>query len=629
MPDRTLRVVTYAAGASLAAIALIYVFGPTYFLDTSTSKSSTRRKGVVGLSNPANDCFINSVLQALAGLGELRLYLIQETHRRSLDDESIYTRLIPPSSTDEENNVVLRFPKDTPDWKLVGLQTGIVTKSLKGILDALNERPIDKKTISAAPFVRDLEDAFRQRISRQQQDAQEFLQIVAERLCDEYYAARRARWLAKRSATLLANLSALGSIPAGTGDVNGTLLAVTGDRLTISNPSPKAEPILGDGHHGTNRGSQQEFVEEDEDGFPLEGRLESQIECLTCRFKPRPTVSAFCTLTLNVPQVSTTTLGDCFDGLLKTEYIDDFRCEKCRLLHALAFYEREAQRASSEAARARTQEVIKKLQLAIESDPEQLPQDVVLPDIRQAPKKRIARYTRITKFPRILAIHLSRSIYDASHMSLKNMAKVTFPESLPLGSLLEQRRYKLLSVVTHKGSHNSGHYESFRRQNIYPPFSNSCTFQASSAFGRASSPASTVRTHSGRADSNGIRSMYSKECSSAVTLQSPSSIPSSPIPRRPAESKDWASVNGQESAVSREHLMTPSSRHIEVGTTSSTPPITELPTPASKPKAKHHKQPSRWWRISDDKVKEATTREVLSMQREVYLLFYEREKPLM
>ena len=33
-----------------------------------------------------------------------------------------------------------------------------------------------------------------------------------------------------------------------------------------------------------------------------------------------------------------------------------------------------------------------------------------------------------------------------------------------------------------------------------------------------------------------------------------------------------------------------------------------------------------WWRISDDKVKECRTAEVLDMQREVYMLFYEIEK---
>jgi len=41
---------------------------------------------------------------------------------------------------------------------------------------------------------------------------------------------------------------------------------------------------------------------------------------------------------------------------------------------------------------------------------------------------------------------------------------------------------------------------------------------------------------------------------------------------------------------------------------------------------KKKKQSNRWWRISDEKAKEAKTSEVLAMQREVYLLFYELDK---
>src|SRR6201990_734246 len=96
MPDKQLTIATYAAGASLAAIALVYVFAPTYFIDGEGDQSSaaSRKKGVVGLFNPANDCFINSVLQALAGLGDLRLYLIRETHRRNLDGPRVYAQLV-------------------------------------------------------------------------------------------------------------------------------------------------------------------------------------------------------------------------------------------------------------------------------------------------------------------------------------------------------------------------------------------------------------------------------------------------------------------------------------------------------------------------------------------------------
>jgi len=43
-------------------------------------------------------------------------------------------------------------------------------------------------------------------------------------------------------------------------------------------------------------------------------------------------------------------------------------------------------------------------------------------------------------------------------------------------------------------------------------------------------------------------------------------------------------------------------------------------------KKKKKASDSRWWRISDDKVKECKTGDVLGMQKEVYMLFYELEK---
>ncbi|KAG9847201.1 cysteine proteinase, partial [Aureobasidium melanogenum] len=135
MPDKPLTIATYAAGASLAAITLVYVFGPTFMLDDEAAQSSrsTRKRGVVGLVNPANDCFINSVLQTLAGLPELRIYLIRELHRRKLDGKEIYSiveQLEDEISPNESKDIVKMNETKEPSWKVLGLQQGLVTAGL-------------------------------------------------------------------------------------------------------------------------------------------------------------------------------------------------------------------------------------------------------------------------------------------------------------------------------------------------------------------------------------------------------------------------------------------------------------------------------------------------------------------
>ncbi|KAF2209557.1 hypothetical protein CERZMDRAFT_122094 [Cercospora zeae-maydis SCOH1-5] len=515
MPDKPLTIATYAAGASLAAITLVYVFGPTFFLDSDDAHStkSSRKKGVVGLVNPANDCFINSVLQALAGLPDLRAFLIREVHRRNLDGPAVYADL---TAALEEQAKKGPGAKKMPEWMIAGLQQGLVTAGLKEVLDALNERPIYRKTISAQSFIQCVEASFRTRINRSQQDAQEFLQVIVERIAEEYYAGKRVRTRLRQGAD--------------------------------------DDPEL------------------DENVFPLEGQLESQVECSHCQFKPRPSVSTFLTLTLNVPhQQTSTTLNECFDGIFKVENIDDFKCEYCRLVHAISINDRTLARSNLSAEqRAKFEDDNTKLQHALDEDPEKPPKDVVLPDVSTAPRRRIARHTRVSKFPKILSIHLSRSVWDPSAASSKNLAKVSFPESLALGGLLDRKQYRLLGVVTHKGGHNSGHYESFRRQVLPQPFSTPTTL--------------------GR--------------------QGPYSIAGSPTP----------------SAVNSPRLSASTARDARDGTGSSNDSqLLSTPTSAapSMSSASSNAGSERWWRISDEKIKESKTSEVLGMQREVYLLFYE------
>ncbi|KAI2463294.1 cysteine proteinase [Annulohypoxylon bovei var. microspora] len=638
MPEKPLTVATYAAGASLAAITLFYVFAPNFFLDGDSNPKG--KKGVVvGLSNPANDCFINSVLQALAGLTDLRIYLIRENHRRNIDEPWVYQEIVQHPAY-----------RNTSEWKIQGLQAGLVTQGLKNILDSLNERPIYRKTISAAPFIRVLETAFKQRISRQQQDAQEFLQVVAERLCDEYHAGRRARQAAKKKNAAEASANKSEPIDGDAVEERLARLATGEDASTDTTESSEGAP-----------GAEVE----DEEGFPLEGKYESQIECQKCGFKTKPTESTFCTLTLNVPQSSSTSLNSCLDGFFKTEYVDDFKCEKCRLVYAKDLLELRMTHSKSESFKNDAQEAIAKLQHAIDNNPEHPPPDVELPPMRDAPTCRIAKHTRLTSFPKIMAIHLSRSIYNS--ISQKNSAKVSFPEQLLMGSLLNRKKYKLLGTVTHKGSHHSGHYESFRRQNVSIPFSTPNAFQGSMVFTKSAtpSPASTPRVAAMQ------KSGEPSPVASTPDLITPSSGTSSPsrsidgLPRPSTDSVPIPQVSSTSnsrstfrrsptsstkdresdtislksvaaSARSTMSRISNSARNSRPGSPSSKTPVApstangkavSSKTKAAKPK--RQKQNERWWRISDEKIKEAKTSEVLGMQREVYLLFYEldRESP--
>ena len=638
MPDRPLTVLTYAASASLAAVALVYFFNPNYLLDgdSSGSSASSRKKGIVGLFNPANDCFINSVLQSLAGLGDLRLYLIRESHRRELGGPEIYAEIPLIDSNGKEVN----------GRKLASLQGGEVTQGLKAMIDRLNERPIYKKTISAGKFINVLEHAFNTRISKSQQDAQELLQIVAERLSEEYHAGKEARKRAKRLQNgdeMSAEHTQVQSDSAQPGPKTQNDIAGDSPKPTINAPTAQEFP----------KEELEKSLDEEEDGFPLEGRTEARTECQYCHFVPKPSPTSFVMLNLTVPQKSSATLNECFDAHFKKEYIEDYICDKCRLEHAVEVFTKKLNSAKSEEQRTEIEVQLDRLQKALEEDPEKAPDGVELPDTKLAPKRKIARHVEITSFPKVLVIHLSRSLFDPRSSSIKNLAKVSFPERFPVGGILNRRNYKLLSVIAHKGTHNSGHYETFRRQHLYAPFSTPHVDKSAGPYSASATPAQSKS----KLQSPKISIETSPPQENETPILNPSTTDLSPSTNSPSPSASSASHSLPSTRPSSGS--DPEAHNLRVSESSctqqveTTQPSTDLPSkdqptittnqePKPRPsiattskagsmidvhRFKRKKRPvDRWWRISDDKIKECKTAEVLAMQKEVYMLFYEIEK---
>jgi len=181
-------------------------------------------------------------------------------------------------------------------------------------------------------------------------------------------------------------------------------------------------------------------------------------------------------------------------------------------------------------------------------------------------------------------------------------------------------------VVTHKGSHDSGHYECYRRQIFHPPpYSTPLNIKANGDL-RGGVSGSSVSTPVSKPDALRMESPISPATPSTESKVDTPATPSTPAPLALSTNTD----NLSPTTVG-------SPKTIDVPNREATPttPVTPLKSPVkgtdtvslksvpSKSKKIKHVDP-RWWRISDDSIKEVKTSDVMALQKEVYLLFYEK-----
>ncbi|KAL9550292.1 hypothetical protein PS6_005619 [Mucor atramentarius] len=393
---------------------------------------------VSGLVNTGNTCFMNSVLQALSSLPHLHNYLEHISH----------------------------------------IATGVplpVTRSLLKTIRSLT-RPLYRRSSFRPVDIVTALSSNRRIISREQQDAQEFFQLVSSAMDTEGQKIVKTEQLGGGLRDLLNQTTLKGVIRP----------EWVQKPLSCSANTQSKVAMLTVNDHLEN---------------PFTGLLANRLSCMQCGYTSAIRHFSFNNIQLNVPNKYTTTLEECLSQFTSMEYLQDASCRKCSFettVKALAV-EIESLKHQSKKIKSDTKkkrEIVVQLvamekakrelerrlsvgRIEEESDHDKLP---LLRSVSRMSSKQVM----LAKPPKILCLHISRSAFLNTGAIYKNTCQLLFPEyldvspfstngtlhtqpNMPISTVNEKSTgkgfyYRLMSVVVHYGSHSFGHFVAFKRR---------------------------------------------------------------------------------------------------------------------------------------------------------------------
>jgi ubiquitin carboxyl-terminal hydrolase 16 len=344
--------------ASVTAITL-YIISPSiswYFTSEEERQRmfSSRRsdKHTTGLINTRNDCFANSALQAFAALPGLTIYL-NDIHKQ----RKLLTSLPLPHEAEEIPALPLHA-------------------ALADIAKQLQEPIQTARYISVWPFLQVIEKIFNSKISTNQNDAQELVQLIVETLGNE--RTKLKKFVKKHS-------------------------------LNVMIPE-----------------------------IPFDGLLADQLTCYSCLNSSRPSFHPFSILSLPVPQERTCTLNDMIKAN-EVETINGYHCLRCKVKAILQVENQKLEngvKLNEVEAQLISKLKVMEPNLTINDDLEEPMESFVKNYKFEAFKTEnllstIVKKTLIVKAPSLLTLHLSRSMFTANHIT-RNGCRVEFDDILEM-----------------------------------------------------------------------------------------------------------------------------------------------------------------------------------------------------
>ncbi|KAG7706957.1 hypothetical protein KL930_003254 [Ogataea haglerorum] len=170
--------------------------------------------------------------------------------------------------------------------------------------------------------------------------------------------------------------------------------------------------------------------------FPFKGEVSSQLRCMRCGKKSSTNYNPMMILSLPVPQESSIDLESMLRGS-ESDIIDDYSCTRCKINYILS-----TAKQSSPTLNKLKRKLNDELLINDDLEPEldefvQSYEGVKSPSV----KSTVHKETSIILPPKLLAVHLSRSIYDTQ--ARRNQCNVEFKEFLKLNvDTAEMERFK-------------------------------------------------------------------------------------------------------------------------------------------------------------------------------------------